>query len=133
MIDYGIDGKKVGDLVFPKDIIAISLDNRHNFYSLGQLLSSAFGAAKEEYIPEIHDCDDFAFDIITKVRKELPGAPVGIATGKNSAGQPHAVAVFMVKETIPVNGEMVRSIKRYYYDATNRKLLTSFDVDYMMV
>ena len=133
MKDYGIDGERVGDLIFPKGILKISLDNRHKFYSLGQLLNTAFAIAKEEYVPEVHDCDDFALDAIVKIRGELPGAPVGIATGRNAAGQPHAVAVFMVKETIPINGEMQQGIKRYYYDATARKLLTSFDVDYMMV
>jgi hypothetical protein len=133
VIDNGIGGTKVGDLEFPTGVSRKVLDNVHTFYTKDQILAVLNGIVKEAYVSDKHDCDDFAKDADYQVHQKLLGAPFGFATGKLANGNAHAVNVFVVKETVPVNGVMQPGLKRYYYDATARQLLTTYDVDFIMI
>jgi hypothetical protein len=132
MIDNGTGGDTVGDLVFPR-ITRKVLDNKHTFYTKDQILAVLSAMPKEAYVSDFHDCDDFAQDATFQVHQKLPGAPFGFASGKLPTGASHAVNVFFVKEPITVDGALTTGVKRYYYDATARKLMDLFDVDFMMV
>jgi hypothetical protein len=133
VIDNGIGGTRVGDLDFPTGVSRKVLDSKHTFYTKDQILAVLGGIVKETYVAEVHDCDDFARDAAFQVAHKLPGAPFGFATGKLANGNAHAVNVFVVKETIPINGVMQQGLKRYYYDSTARQLLSSYDVDFIMI
>jgi hypothetical protein len=133
MIDYGVGGTRVGDLDFPTGVTRKVLDSKHTFYTKDQILAVLNAVVKEQYVSETHDCDDFAQDAEFAAHSKLPGVPFGFATGKLANGNAHAVNVFVVKEMIPVNGVMQSGLKRYYYDATARQLLSSFDVDFIMI
>lgn len=53
----------------------------------------------EEYVPEITDCDDFAFAFFVAVRKWAPGIPVGIVIGLARDRSPHAWNCFVDTQT----------------------------------
>ena len=125
MLDKGFGGTPVGDLIFPTGVIRKVLDNKHIFYTQQQITEVLTSIFKEQYVAETHDCDDFALDAVNSVRSRLPGAPFGFATGKLPSGAFHAVNVFFVNDGT--------GLHRLYYDATARKMLTEFDVDFMMV
>ena len=125
MLDKGFGGTPVGDLVFPTGVTRKVLDNKHIFYTKQQIEAVLAAIVKEAYVAETHDCDNFALDAVDAVEDALPGAPFGFATGKLPTGAFHAVNVFFVQ----VSG----GLQRFYYDATARKMLTEFDVDFVMV
>ena len=125
MLDKGFGGTPVGDLVFPTGVTRKVLDNKHVFFTKQQIEAVLGAITKEAYVADIHDCDNFALDAVEAVQKALPGAPFGFATGKLSTGTFHAVNVFYV--------QVAGGLQRFYYDATARKMLTEFDVDFVMV
>ena len=54
--------------------------------------------SEELYVPEEHDCDDFAFEMFVDVRRKFKGCPFGIVLGNGLSG-PHAWNCFYnVKE-----------------------------------
>ena len=125
VLDKGFGGTPVGDLVFPTGVTRKVLDNKHIFFTKQQVDSVLAAIVKEAYVSETHDCDNFAIDAVKTVHDALPGAAFGFATGKLPTGGFHAVNVFFSN----VNGV----IQRQYYDATARKWLTEWDVDFIMV
>ena len=125
VLDKGFGGVPVGDLVFPTGVTRKVLDNKHIFFTKQQVDAVLAAITKEAYVSEIHDCDNFAFDAIEAVQKALPGAAFGFATGKMPTGNFHAVNVLYI--------QVAGGLQRLYYDATARKWLTEFDVDFLMV
>lgn len=125
MIDKGFGGTPVGDLVFPTGVTRKVLDNKHLFYSQQQILEALAGITKEAYVAETHDCDNFAIDAVKVIQDKYPGAPFGFATGRTATGTIHAVNVYFIKTAA--------GLQRFYYDATARKSLTEYDVDFIMV
>ena len=125
MLDKGFGGTPVGDLVFPTGVTRKVLDNLHIFYTQQQVSEVLNAIVKEAYVAESHDCDNFAIDAMDAVQNKLRGVPFGFATGKMPSGAFHAVNVFFLR----TNGVL----QRLYYDATARKWLTEFDVDFIMV
>lgn len=125
MLDKGFGGVPVGDLVFPTGVMRKVLDNKHVFVTLEQVNAVLSAITKEAYVTDYHDCDNFSFDAVEAVQKAFPGAAFGFATGKMPTGNFHAVNVFYNKVT--------GGLQRLYYDATARKWLTEFDVDFIMV
>lgn len=45
--------------------------------------------SEELYVPDEHDCDDFAFEMFVDVRRKFKGCPFGIVLGDGLEG-PHA-------------------------------------------
>ena len=125
MLDKGFGGTPVGDLIFPTGVTRKVLDNKHIFFTQQQIEAVLGAITKEAYVSETHDCDNFAIDAVKAVQDALPGAPFGFATGKLPSGSFHAVNVFFVKDA--------SGLRRVYYDATARKMLTEYDVDFVMV
>ena len=125
MLDKGTGGTPVGDLLFPTGVTRKVLDNKHIFYSQQQILEALASITKEAYVAETHDCDNFALDAVKAVQDKLPGAPFGFATGKLPTGAFHAVNVYFTKTAA--------GLQRFYYDATARKSLAEYDVDFVMV
>jgi hypothetical protein len=125
MKDNGIGGELKGALVVPKGIQFVQLDNKYTFYPLEKVMAAIKDIPREKYVPESHDCDNFAQDAEAHVVHELPGCPFGFAKGKSATGGPHAVNVFWASK----DGR----VQRYYYDATGYRMLTEFDVSFIMV
>ncbi len=125
VLDKGFGGTPVGDLVYPTGVSRKVLDNKHVFYTFEQVNAVLSAITKEAYVAETHDCDDFALDAEKVVKDALPGVPFGFATGKMPSGNFHAVNVLYV--------QVPGGLQRKYYDATGRKWLTEFDVDFIMV
>ena len=124
MIDNGTGGELRGALMVPKGIQFVQLDNKYKFYTKVQVLAALKDIPLEKYVPESHDCDNFAQDAECHIAHELPGCPFGFARGKSKTGSAHAVNVFWASE----NGK----VKRYYYDATGYRMLDEFDVSFIM-
>lgn len=125
MRDNGFGGVPVGDLVFPAGVTRKVLDNLHIFYTQQQVDAVLSAIVKETYVSESYDCDNFSIDAMDAVQNKLRGCPFGFATGRMPSGAFHAVNVFFLR----TNGVL----QRLYYDATARKWLTEFDVDFLMV
>lgn len=73
------------------------LDNYYDTVTLESFMKYAhFNTVSEElYVPERHDCDNFAFEFFVDVHKWAPLGPVGIVLGHNANGKPHAWNCFV--------------------------------------
>lgn len=125
MIDKGEGGLIQGPLVFPKGIKVTLLDEKYTFYTKDEILKILKSIPVEKYVPDFHDCDNFAQDAVVHVDHRLPGCAIGLAIGHSQTGGSHAVVVFW--------GKVGTKVQRYYYDTTARKPLNEFDVEQIIV
>lgn len=125
MKDNGTGGELKGSLVFPKGVEVIILDEKYSFYSKDEILKVLKAIPPEKYVPDFHDCDNFAQDATQAVLHKLPGCAIGIAIGHSKTGGSHAVNVYWAK--------IGSKVQRYYYDNTARTELPEFEVEKIVV
>lgn len=125
MIDKGTGGKLVGPLLMPNGVEVTLLDEKYNFYPKADILALLKAIPVEKYVPDFHDCDNFAQDASVAVLHKLPGCAIGIAIGHSKTGGSHAVNVYWAK--------VGNKVQRYYYDNTARTELIEFNVEKIIV